>query len=220
MKEPNEPNQPPCGQSRKFTLIELLVVIAIIAILAGMLLPALNQARQRANAMSCVANLKQLGLYAASYTNDNNDLLLPCDQAITASSKQTYFRLLENGGYIDHFWANTNASKRKINYCKSEQRKLLDYYYGYNGSLGSSINLLVNPQENGVKITRVTQPGKRFMFGDGGGEWKIYSKLILPTAGYRLYPRHQGGVNFVFVDGHAAPRNLHGLSTAADLDFW
>ena len=90
-----------------FTLIELLIVIAIIAILASLLLPALNQAKNKVRAISCLNNQKTIGTAQAAYSGDFQEWIVPAAQSATSWADTSYEK---------SWWGTLGGLKGKSNY--------------------------------------------------------------------------------------------------------
>jgi len=182
--------------SRGFTLIELLVIIAIIAILAALLLPALAKAKGKARATACLNNLKQLGLGAMMYCDENEDTL-PQSSHLRAS-------------WVGRLQPYTGTNVYR---CPDDKNTRRLYSYAINDFL--TVHPFGAETLDFSKHTSVPSPSDTFYLAECDEDFEGSDHFHFADAlngGYTDWAfraqvaikRHDFGANYLFADGHAA----------------
>jgi len=196
-------------KARAFTLIELLVVIAIIGILAAMLLPALNKAREKANAARCISNMHQWSLALGMYQDDWNDYF-PYDgdgnsPVVASGNQDAWFNVLApyigqqplTNLYLESkFPTPRNGS---VWVCPSATNKTPSVDLN-NAVFYYALAVTTHAQQSTAdrfKRNQYDSPANTIIFCE-----EPEDNYPETSGGYDVVTRHSGGSNFVMADGH------------------
>ena len=229
-----------------FTLIELLVVIAIIAILAGMLMPALSQARERGRVANCIGTLKTIGQGVAAYVDASDDYK-PCmcwDKATGGLRGYHYKQLGGETGEGSHRGSNflPSSNGTKFWQCASVTAAIQrNTTYGMNGHHGLYKHFKYNQicrtgDDDSTKISRIYSMSKTWLYACGiryavsverPPKTHVSSDTFDSWATddphtTRLFAAHKTVIPMLFTDGHCetVQRKFYDDSFAAVSDFW
>lgn len=213
-----------------FTLIELLVVISIIALLIALLLPALNEAKQQAYQVTCLSNLKQIGLSMVTYAQDNEGYY-PSKEIPGVGGVST-FNWVGKAGSLAAYGVNRGADVRHLNRylyngrlpvdaevpiarCPNDNIGTPEYViYDRNGSSYTSshhptYNDLTNIGDNAgsVRLDDVLRPSLLVAGGESGAAsnaWGEFNPAGMPAAAQRWWHTREDFFVLAFADGHGA----------------
>ena len=217
----------------RFTLIELLVVIAIIAILAGMLLPALNAAKEKARAIQCTGNMRNIVLQVEAYESSFGDFYIPCCRVTTPWGKILYDNglvktLNKNNLYAREYKCPSETRQRAVSGVKYPAPALelvSTYDYGLNISFHS---YCANWSGRTARKHRLRQPASVMNIAETS-KYKFPGIMHSGTINYYYvgysYPglayRHSKKNNCAFMDGHVEAYACIGSGNPANASvFW